>query len=99
MYIYIVCKINDPPSNIWRQRTVVTENNPILFLCSTVARFRKSSTDHESSSPQLDEEHFPLRLDATKKHLFAAKYIDIHLVIDGLFEFVRALNSMTDAGV
>jgi hypothetical protein len=67
------------------------------YFC--LARFRKSSTDHESSSPQLDEEHFPLRLDATKKHLFTAKHIDVHLVIDGLFEFVRASNSMTDAGV
>jgi hypothetical protein len=67
------------------------------YFC--LARFRKSGTDHESSRPQLDEEHFPLRLDAAKKHLFTAKHIDMHLVIDGLFEFARASNSMTDAGV
>jgi hypothetical protein len=36
----------------------------------------------QEAAVKISKDHFPLRLDASKKHLFIAKYIDIHLVID-----------------
>jgi hypothetical protein len=36
----------------------------------------------QEAAVKISKEHFPLRLDASKKHLFIAKYIDIHLMID-----------------
>jgi hypothetical protein len=48
---------------------------------------------------KISKEHSPLPSDPSKKHLFVAKHIDTHLMIDTLFEFLRASNSMTDAGI
>jgi hypothetical protein len=36
----------------------------------------------QEAAVKISKEHFPLRSDPSKKHLFIAKYIDIHLVID-----------------
>ncbi len=38
----------------------------------------------QETAVTISKEHFPLRLDASKKQLFTANYIDIHLVIDAV---------------
>jgi hypothetical protein len=45
----------------------------------------------QEAAVKISKEHFPLRSDPSKKHLFIAKYIDIHLMIDTIVRVCTGL--------